>query len=217
LIRIFVDFEATDKNPYAAEILTGFFEKESGESYEFNCRVDKWSDEAAKIHGITEFEANFFDTKEDAFGKLLNWLPDEFELICYANPRTQLGYMLYDVALLQLNLMDYLNINKIEHLPVKIKGFSVHSVVKEAHKNGLFDIITNGEAYELCLLTDKKYIGTNRVSYRQTIVYYSLFGEYYDSHKAKDDVVAMIRIYKAVNELLDTGISIKQKNQLELF
>ena len=125
--------------------------------------------------------------------------------------------MLYDVVILQLNLMDHLNLNRMEYLPIKIKGKSVHSMAKEAHRRGLIDLISNGAAFDLGVLTDaKKYQGSNRVSYRQITVHYSLFGEFYDAHDAKADVKAMIRIYKLLDDLLITGKSNRHITQLEL-
>ena len=217
MIQIFADFEATDKNPYTGEIIAGYFESVGGKSYEFFSQVKKWNDEAEKIHKITEFEAMMYLDKKTAYNNLLKWLPKEFELICYANYNSQLGYMLYDVVILQLNLMDHLNLNRMEYLPIKIKGKSVHSMAKEAHRRGLIDLISNGAAFDLGVLTDaKKYQGSNRVSYRQITVHYSLFGEFYDAHDAKADVKAMIRIYKLLDDLLITGKSNRHINQLEL-
>ena len=215
--HIFTDFESNGMNPMVAEILTGYFESVGGKTYELNSRINSWSDEAEEIHGITEFEANMFDEKCDAYSKVLEWLPPEFVMICYANPKTQLGFMLYDMVIFQMNLMDHLKVDRIEHLPVKITGLSVHTMAKEAYSKGLFQVITNGESFNVGLHNDaKKYQGSKRRSFRQTIVYYSLFGEFYKSHQAKDDVKAMRRIYETLKEMLETGVSIRQKNQLEL-
>lgn len=199
-MKIFCDFESTGKNCYTAEIITGFFLKEDGSYYEFNSVVNKWSPEAEAIHGISLAENILMEKQEIAYPKLLEWLPKDFTFICYANPRSELGYLLYDDVLFKMNLLNFLGLDRQEELPLKYNTISVHSMAKEAAKNGLFIPIRNKE--------------TNRESFRQIDVYKALFNSTYKAHDAKEDVIAMTRIYKEIIRLEETGIKALQKDQL---
>lgn len=201
-MKIFCDFETTGKNIYQSEIITGYFLKENGESLDFKTQVYKWNDDAALIHNISYYEMMSYPSKQKAITELLDFLPKDFELICYANPNTELGYMLFDVAILQMNLMDYLELDFIGDLPVKIKGYSVYNLAKQCFKNGLFTPIKKEE--------------TNRNSFSQVNVYKALFNEDYNAHNAKQDVIAMKRIYDKLNYLKDNGVTLTQGNQLSL-
>lgn len=201
-MKIFVDFESTGINPYQSEALTAFFLREDGEAYEFKSKVRTWSEEAAEIHGITESEMHTYPNKDYAWEQLLEWLPSEFEMIVYANYNTQLGYLLFDVVLFKMELMDYLNIDHECKIPIKLTSFSVHSLAKECARLNLFKPFRNPE--------------TNRVSFKQESVYKALFDESYDTHNAKADVAAMVRIYRLLMSLKTTNKSMVEKDQLSL-
>lgn len=202
-MKCFIDFESDGLSPYTAQIITGYFLLETGECYDFKSQINGWSDSAELIHKITYQETLLYPDKKTAFENLLEWLPSEFEIICFANPQSQFGYMLYDEVVLKMNLMDHLNIDRFEHLPFKSSSYSVHSMAKKAHKLGLFEPERNSE--------------TNRLSFRQEAIYTALFNEKYDAHNAKQDTLAMKRIYDKLNELLISGESLIEKNQMSLF
>lgn len=198
--KIFCDFESTGTNPYTAEVITGFFLKEDGDSYDFKSQVISWSDEASQIHKITYEEMLSYPEKKDAMDGLVNWLPGVFEMVVYANPQTKLGYLLYDVVLLKMNLMNYYNVDKESQLPFTILGTSVHTLARACHNLGLFEPIKNES--------------TNRYSFSQQNVYRALFDSYYNAHNAKSDVLAMKRIYDRLNHIKKTGIADKGQIQL---
>jgi hypothetical protein len=199
-MKIFIDFEATDKNPYTAEIITGFFLKEDGSFYRFESQVDKWSLEAEEIHGISLAENALMPKKEEAFSNLLKWLPGEFTFVCYANPQSELGYLLYDDVLLKMNLLNFLGLDRQEQLPIKYDTISVHTMAKEAAKKELFTPLRN-----------KK---TNREIFKQEGVYRALFDSSYKAHDAEEDTVALVKIYKELVRLEETGVKALQKDQL---
>lgn len=202
-MKIFFDCETTGKNPYICEPIEIFFLLESGDSYLFQSQVDNWSQSAELIHGITEAETLLYPHKRTAFNDLIEWLPKEFELVCFANPRTELGTMLYDEVVLKMNLMNHLELDNVNHLPFKITSYSVHTLARDCAKKGLFEPYRNPE--------------TNRQSFTQENVYRALFDEEYNSHRAESDVNAMKKIYDTLQELRESGISIASKSQLSLF
>jgi len=202
-VRIAVDFESTGLNPMQNEIITGYFLKENGEDYHFKSQVDKWGIEAEFVHGITQNDCIDYPDKDTAMKDLIAWLPKEFEMVVYANPRTQLGYMLYDVVLLKCAMMDYLKVDRENHLPFNIRPFSVHQLAKDCAADNLFNPTVNPN--------------TNRKSFSQINVYKALFdGELYNAHCAETDVKAMARIYDKLKHLKDNNISIAKIDQLSL-
>ena len=205
MIKIVADFESTGINPLQAEILSGYFiNLDTGETYDFRSQVNKWCDDAAEIHGITEAEMHTYPAKDYAYEKLLDWLPSEFEMIVYANANSELGYQLYDVTLLRMNLLDHLNLDRVEHLPIKIHGYSVHSLAKQLDKDGLIDVLRNPK--------------TNRKSFTQLNVFMTVFcGEIYNTHDACDDATALARLYKQLIHIKESGKSVADKQQLDLF
>ena len=72
---------------------------------------------------------------------------------------------------------------------------SVHDTAKYCAKNGYFTPIRGK---------------SGRQSFTQENVYFALFGEKYNAHNAKDDVLALVKIY---NKLL----SYKNENNFGLF
>jgi DNA polymerase III epsilon subunit-like protein len=205
MIKIVADFEANSKNALHAEILSGYFiNLDTGETYDFRSQINNWSDEAEEIHGITENEMYTYPAKDYAFDQLLKWLPNEFEMIVYANANSEIGYQLYDVTLLRMNLLDHLNLDRIEHLPVNIHGYSVHTLAKQLDKAELISVNRNPT--------------TNRKSFTQLNVFMSLFcGEVYDAHNAEADTTALCRLYKKLVDIKESGKSVADKQQLDLF
>lgn len=202
-MRIWFDIESNSKSAYSAEPIEMYFLREDGVSYHFKSKIDKWSYEAEEIHGISKAEMLMHPDKKDAFGALISWLPDTFELICFANPQTELGFLLYDVVVFKYSIMNHLNLARDIHLPFEITSSSVHSLAKQCAKECLFDPYRKPE--------------TNRVSFTQDNVYLALFGQMpFGSHRAKSDVENMKRIYSRLIELKESGKSIANKQQMEL-
>lgn len=202
--KLFFDIETTGLNPYTAEILTGCFillDKENNyiDEYEFKSQVDTWSESAEKIHKISFSESSTYPSKRQALDGFTRWLSGLplFECYLFANPNTELGYLFYDVATLQMQLMNYLNVNRVEQQPfAPQKIISVYTLAKD-----LKDYYTPVKNT------------SGRASYSQPNVYKALFNESYDAHNAKADVMAMIRIYNKLIYLKENNL----KQQLDLF
>ena len=204
--KLFFDLETTGISPYSSEVITGFFQLVNGENiidtHTFASQVSRWSESAAEIHKISEASMMQMPSKKVAYDNLCLWLLSlpSYEAIVYANPNTELGYMHFDIALLQFELMNHLCVDDLFSQPLKpTKITSVHTLAKEAFKDGLFTPIKNEN---------------NRNSFKQTDVYKALFNDSYNAHDAVDDVNAMIRIYNELMRLRETGEI--TKNQLSL-
>jgi hypothetical protein len=202
-VKLFFDIEATGRNAYASEIIEMYLLREDGLDYHFKSKVKKWSVEAETIHKIPKAEMLTYPEKNKAWNNLLNWLPSEFELICHANPQSELGYLLYDVVMFKYELLNHLNLYREDEIPLSITSFSTHSLAKECARLGYFTPIRNPE--------------TNRASFTQDNVYKALFGELPKvSHRAKDDVLSMKKIYDYLIELKDSGNKLANNLQMSL-
>jgi hypothetical protein len=203
--RIFFDVESTGIDVYSSEIITGYFLCEDGSDYNFQSQVNNWSYEAELVHKITYDEHLAYPAKSAAFDRLLDWLyslgADTFELVIYTNPNTMQGHINFDRAILEMELMNYLNLNSYHSLPFKFKSFSVYTLAKECAKLGYFTPIRGA---------------SGRESFTQVNVYKALFdGLEYDAHCAFDDVISMKKIYDKLTYLKENNI--KQASQRELF
>lgn len=192
-MKIALDIETTGKNPLTAEIIEAYFENlESGESFEIHSKVDKWSYEAEKIHGIKLEDTVLYPSKQNAMKSLylyLKSLPDDTEFIMYANAKTEFGDMYFDCAVIeqQLEWSGY-------HYRFKNKT-SVHTMAKRAYKKGLFKPVVKKE--------------TNRISFGQKYVFEAIFGYEPDNqHRAKSDVKALIPIYYELDHSLNASVPI---------
>ena len=200
--KLVLDLETTGLNCYSCEMITGRFElmTESSEllmAYDLKSQVDKWSEAAAKVHNITFDTMNSYTPKKEALDGLCNWLSQLglYEVIIFANPNTEFGRMHYDVAVLQMELMNHLHVNRAEEQPFKPQKItSVYTMAKEAYRSGLFEPINKISA-----------TGRNLKSFTQSDVYYALFNEVYYAHDAKEDVKAMKRIYFELMRRQSTG------------
>ncbi len=194
------DLETSGTNPLYDEIIEAYFERlDVYDSFHYQARVSRWSEDAAEIHGITKEENDLMPEYKDAFPKLVEWLPRKFIAVIYANPNTQLGRMYYDVAMLKTALMDYLDIDRESDLPYDIVVDSVYDLAKECYDLGVFKPIKNKN---------------NRNSFSQEDVYYALFDKKPDgAHRAISDVSSMLEIRtellrrKANNEVNSNQLS----------
>lgn len=191
--KLFLDIESTGINPYTAEIITGYFDlcanSQSLKNYTLKSQVDVWGDEAAEIHKISKAEMLTYPPKKLALDNFCEFLSGAglFEAILYANPNTEMGFLHYDIATIQMQLMNHLEVDRLEMQPFKPQKItSVYTMAKEDAKKGVFSPV-------------KKSNG--RQCFKQTSVYYAMFGEKYNAHDAKDDVIAMKRIYNALNSV----------------
>lgn len=199
-MKVNFDLETTGKDVYNNEVITGYFECENGECYNFASQVNEWSDEAEAIHGITLKDTKYFLPKEEALNGLHTWLsslPLNTEFVMYANERTEYGNMFFDCAILE---NEFSNLD----LPFRFKNkISVHSMAKKAYKKKLFAPMKNPK--------------TNRISFKQENVFKAIFGYgYEDAHDAKVDVKSMIKIYDVLNDALTHNKQVNI-NQTDLF
>lgn len=195
MFTIYCDFETTGLNPYMSEIIEGYFEVYLNDKmidfYEFKSQVDIWSDDAAAIHKIDYVKTLSYPIKTTAFRNLLEWLSNykEFTFITYTNKNTEFGHLNYDVAILENELMllgcpPYYLKNKYRMM----QNYSVHSLARQCVNSKLFMPI-RGES--------------GRASLTQENVYKALFSDIYDSHNAKEDVKALVRIHRELVRLQD--------------
>ena len=207
--KLFFDIETNSLNPYAAEIITGCFKLTDEDlnmidSYYLESSVDSWSDEAEAIHKISKSEMLNYPDKKSALDSFCDWLSrlDIFEAVLFANPNTELGFMYFDIATLQFQLMNHLHVDRLEMQPFKPQNIiSVHTMAKECEKAGLFEAYRKPE--------------TNRKSFTQVNVFKALFDSEYDAHDAVADVNAMGMIYKELKLRELTGEICR--DQLSLF
>lgn len=200
MIDIYLDCETTGINCYCDEIIEAYFYIDDYLRYHYKAKPLFWSHEAEVIHGISEGEASMYPDKSEAIPELINWfsnIKDSFRFITYTNKQSELGTINFDVAILcnELDLNGYPFYYLENKLNMK-EPLSVHSLARELGAKGTFIPYRNME--------------TNRPSYSQENVYKQLFDETYNSHNAKEDVMALVRIY---NELL----RLKDENKLGLF
>lgn len=107
----FCDFEATDKNPATAEILTGFFETWKGDEkideLYVELRPERYIDASYKIHKISKEDAMNFPDKILGLRKIFSYLmkyPGTF--VCHANELVFGVHGYYDWQLLRGNCPD---------------------------------------------------------------------------------------------------------------
>lgn len=194
MIDIFLDCETTGINPYCSEIIQAYFYVNDDLNHHLKARPLEWSYEAQEIHGITYVEASDYPEKKDAYRAWLKWLPCKpFRFITWVNKNTELGKINFDVAILvnELNLLGtpnyYLENKRFMRMPI-----SALDLARECANAGLFQPLKGS---------------SGRVSYTQANVYKALFGESYKTHDAKEDVKALVRIYKKLIQLKDENIS----------
>ena len=201
----FFDLETNSKEPSEAEILTGYFEvhtdnREVISTYTFKSQIDKWCEDAEKIHGISRGEMYGYPDKKKALYGLNNYLsnlPRDNTFICYANPNNFGKTIHFDRAVIDMNLMLYGYNYKLPNIT------SVYTLAKLAHSKNLFDPVINEE--------------TNRASFTQENVYYALFESKYNAHDAHDDVQALVELFYELRDMLNNNRVSKNKKQMELF
>jgi len=207
--KLFFDLESNSLNPYAAEIITGSFKLVDDDlnmidSYYFESQISKWCEESAVIHKISKSEMLTYPDKRKALDGLCSWLSKlgKYEAVVFANPNNELGRIHYDCALIQMELMNHLHVDRLEMQPFKPQNIvSVHTMAKECEKAGLFEAYRKPE--------------TNRKSFTQVNVFKALFDDVYDAHDAVADVNAMGMIYKELKLRELTGEICR--DQLSLF
>ena len=183
---LYFDLETTGINPYTNEIITGYFEHlidgEFVDSFLLQSQVNQWCSDAEKIHGISCDEMNQYQKKGDALDSLVEFLSgvSPFDACLFANPNTPLGFMYFDVATLQMELMNHLGVDRLEWQPFKPQNIiNVYQLAKDGAKRGYFTPIKSSKG---------------RVSYSQENIYAAIFNEKYNAHNCVDDVKAMQRI-----------------------
>jgi DNA polymerase elongation subunit (family B) len=191
MINIFFDSETTGINPYVSEVIEMYFHVNDEMNYHYKARPFEWSHEAEVIHKISYAQAMTYPDKMEALTNFIEWLKQfkKFRFINYANKNTQLGYINFDVAILEneLNLVGYPFYFLQNKLGMK-KAESVYYLAKECAKLGLFTPIKNT---------------SGRDSFSQENVFKALFKSRYNAHNCVDDVLALVRIRAELLRLFD--------------
>lgn len=200
---LFTDIESTSLNWHEAEIITARFELYDDNTlineYDFCSQVNKWNADAALIHKITYNQMLAFPSKAQAMNDFLGFIKSlsAFDICLFCNPNQFGEFYHYDLAVIQFELMNFLEVDRIELQPFQPQNIiNVYKLAKEAELNGFFDAIKND---------------SGKKSYSQENIYKALFDESYDAHNAFDDVQALKRIYFTIK-----SFSNKNKKQLEL-
>tara|TARA_R110000787_G_C13362236_1_gene440131 strand:- start:109 stop:726 length:618 start_codon:yes stop_codon:yes gene_type:complete len=195
------DFETTGKCPMSAEPITGYFDFNNGENYHFKSKVDVWSEDAEKIHKISEFECSMFPDKKAALGGLcayLQSLPSDTMFVLYSRPDVMGNYYHYDSAIIKMCFELY-------GLKYEMKNIvSAYTMAKDAHKQGLF-------------VPNKKLSAKGRLmnDFTQSGVYEAMFGFKFDgAHDCVNDVMALKEIYSALDLCLRNGTSLGAREQM---
>ena len=170
--------------------------------YELKSQVKEWGVEAQSIHGITKSQMLTYTDKPTALDAFGDWLSSvgSFEVIVFANPNVMGKFYHYDVAVIQFELMNHYQVDRIEDQPFKPQKItSVYTMARDSYRAGRF----------LPNKSDK-----NRYSFSQVNVYAALFNKSYNAHDAVADVEAMKEIYFELINREETGII--DRNQLSL-
>ena len=199
--RIFFDFETTGICSYNCEVITGYFKNENGDSHYLKSKVDNWSEEAFEIHNIPYDVMLTYEDKNIAWEKLMQWMPQDFEGVFYANSNASQLYgaldngvkheVYFDKSVLIINIMELMDIYHYCKFPYNVKWTSVYDLAKEADKKGVFKAIARE--------------GKRVKNFSQEMVYKAFFNDTYNAHDAKDDVNAMIRIYNELTNRMESN------------
>jgi hypothetical protein len=198
------DIESTGIDALCCEIITAYFFCTEFDNYDYKSQVDNWSDDAAKIHKISEMEMLSFAPKKAALGGLylyLDSLPKDTLFVCYANSNQRGEFYFYDKAAIMMSFE--LHGHKFDMSNI----VSGHSMAKEAHKRNLF---TPNKR-----LSEK---GRLMNDFTQSGVFEALFGyKFSGSHTCYGDVMALCKIYNELEDVLKNNRIVGNREQLELF
>lgn len=194
---LFMDLETTSTDIFQAEIIEGFFLDNLGKEYHMKSQVNTWNDESQKVHKISQAQMQSYPEKlkahQDCYEFIKNY--KDHLWICYANPKTKYGHIYYDKGVLINSLLECDIDFKIDNI------LSVYDLVKEAYNLGLFEPIKGNKG---------------RKSFSQENVYRAMFAEEYDAHNAREDVLAMKRIYDKITHALTYNYPITDRSKLTL-
>lgn len=180
---IYIDLETTGTNAHTCEIVEIYAEYDTSNFHRL-IKPEVWSYEAQAVHGLQQDECNA--NIKDALRDFCMWLPrSKFNFICYANPNvfesgtSNQGYYVFDIAVLKMAFYRlgqdsyYWFINN-----VKYHVINVYEIIKDLHKQGVFDI---SKCEDLTQFSQENVARS--------------FGIYYNSHRATEDVMALRKIY----------------------
>ena len=190
---IFLDSETTNIDLYSAEIIEAYFavydDGKIIDEYFLNSKVDNWSDEAQKIHGIDYYKMLSYPDKKQAYNLFLSWAKKYKNPTfgVFANPCTTYGHITYDAAIIKREMFDLYGYNHaIYYKYFNDNHLNVHLLAKKLAKENKFNPIRGK---------------SGRQSFSQVNVYKVLFQEEYDAHNAFDDTQSMIKIYEELKRL----------------
>lgn len=197
--KLFFDIETNSKLVQDAEIIDAYFyladeSYNKIDEYRMLSQVDRWSEQAQEVHGISYAEMLCYSTKKQAYDDLLTWLSKHkpYQCVCYANPNVYQeetkvsGYFHFDIAVFKMQ-MNYLYENHVMyHIYFDEKNiYSPYLEIKKLHKDNKLNISRN----------------KNLSQFSMENVYVNLFNKSYNAHNAKDDVMAMIEICKEIDRI----------------
>lgn len=200
-MRIHVDFETDSLNQHFAQIIEGYFVKPDGEAYHLKCKpFGEWSKEAEKIHHISRDRAWSYGHPRDELAKLLQWLPNSWNMVCFANKNhfyeNSYTFRPFDHGVLASNIMWHLGYPSFINYELNVGWETVHDKAKQ-----MLDLGVDSEGKKII------YSQENVAKY---------FKIKYNPHDAREDVLAMIEIEKRLDEMNASRLSKQERNDKNL-
>lgn len=192
--KLFYDIESTSKDAAIAEVIEAYFElvdskKTIIDTYHFKSRVNKWSDEAAEVHGITYYEMSQYPKKEKAYDDLFEWLDQykgTYTPVLFANTNNYGEHYAYDNAVFKMQILELFGSHTLFYEYFSDDYENVWEMAHDAHRKNIFIV------HKSKTLTQ----------FSQENVYKNLFNGSYKAHRASDDVKAMTKIYYELQQRL---------------
>lgn len=190
------DLECNDRDVTNAEIIDGAFCVTDSkfniiDTHRMLSQVDKWSDEAQKVHGISYVDTLAYPTKQEAYNELFKFLSKHkpYTPVVYSNPNNFGFFYHYDIAVLKMQLNYLYDNHVIFYQYFSDNVYSPYLEIKELHKNKTLTIAPHPTLTQFSMEN----------------VYLNMFNQKYDAHKSVDDVDALLRICKEINKLKANG------------
>lgn len=180
----FFDFESTSQFPVSAEILTGYFRTIliKGNDYGFvddlfiTSKPERFIEESVRVHGITKDEASTFSEPKQSLRKICGYIEkhNDGSFCCHSNASIFGRYGHFDWTLLK-TAMAYQSQDAYYWFENKFRDtrvISTHTIAKKILKQQKNDLGTLAEQ----------------------------FGFNYKKHECKEDVLAMIEVFRRLTD-----------------
>ena len=191
------DLETNSRDAFDAEIIDGAFaitdcDFNIIDTYRMLSQVDNWSDEAAQIHKIDYKDTLLYPKKMKAYEDLFKWLSTHkpYKVCCYSNPNSFGNYFHYDLAVIKMQMNILFNNHVLYYMYFDDKPYSPYLEIKKLVKNKNLTIAPH----------------ETLTQYSLENVYLNLFDEKYNAHKSVDDVVALLKVCKYLNNIDNNDI-----------